>query len=155
MYDPTVQRMILAFLQIVGLVGLALAVIFAFVSFSHWQMSQEEEGHFDPDPVPAEFSRPFVVESGRAAIDVVANNPKAIRGHGFAIDWTGGDETTAGYQVGAEPVDVLQACAARMQHLQTTAAGSDANAKALFAVLQAIDALEGTSEVSATIEGLK
>lgn len=49
-------------------------------------------------------------------------------------------------------LNTLKTARDHMQQLQGSPYGSDNNARALFAVMQAIDALEGTVEVSSTIE---
>lgn len=67
------------------------------------------------------------------------------RGQGFSLCWGtmgGGPE---------EVLPILDACARRMQHVQQTTAGSDDNARALFEVLEAIDYLRGTQEVTAPV----
>jgi hypothetical protein len=57
------------------------------------------------------------------------------------INWR--SESHVGSQFGATPLDVLKAASRRMQHLQSTAQASNSTAKALFAVEQAIQSLEG------------
>lgn len=44
---------------------------------------------------------------------------------------------------GATVVDVLNATAARLSHLQQTPAANDKNARALFDIVKALDTLEG------------
>lgn len=128
-------------------------------------LSRDIAGREDPvnvDPLPAEFSVPYrgqiVAIEGKAisSIDAVANSPQAVRGPGFAIDWEGiAEPGMPALSTPADPLDVLRACASRMSALQGSPRGSDQNAQALFAVLQAIDSLEGTTQVSASIEGEK
>ncbi len=65
------------------------------------------------------------------------------KGQGMLIEWKGSAQIH-----GADPVNVLVATAQRLEHLQTTALGNGMNAKALFKVLEAIDILAGTNEVS-------
>ena len=71
-----------------------------------------------------------------------------VTGPGFSITWEGSLTPDA-----AAPADVLKATLLRMQHLQSTAAGSDRNARALWNVKQAIDVLEGTEVVDGGVDG--
>lgn len=50
---------------------------------------------------------------------------------------------------------VLRQARDHMQALQSTEFGSDSNARALFAVMEAVDALEGSSEVKGTAISLE
>jgi len=67
-------------------------------------------------------------------------------GPGVRIEWMGSTMPR-----GANPLDVMKLTASRMTHLQQTPEASDNQAKALFALLEAIDALEGSNEVSAPV----
>lgn len=67
-------------------------------------------------------------------------------GPGINIEWEGTYKPNA-----ATPLHVLKLAAERMSHLQSTPQSSDANARALFEVLEAIDALEGSAEVSSLV----
>ena len=51
---------------------------------------------------------------------------------------------------GATPLEVLQATYQEMEYLQSTPQGSDQNAKAMFSLLESIDYLNGTNEVTGT-----
>lgn len=70
-----------------------------------------------------------------------------VAGKDYSIDWKGVGSA------GVDPLEILTECKNRMEFLQSTPQGSDANARALIEVMEAIDALKGTNEVSAPIEG--
>lgn len=62
------------------------------------------------------------------------------------INWR--SESHIGSQIGTSPIDVLKATSRRMQHLQGTAQASNTNAKALFAIEEAIQYLEGVEPLT-------
>ena len=67
-------------------------------------------------------------------------------GDGFTVTWL----SNTGKQV--TPLQVLRATADQMKYQQTTPMASDDNARALSEVMEAIDALQGTDDVSAPIK---
>lgn len=67
-------------------------------------------------------------------------------GPGIKIEWQGSAMPNA-----AAPLDVLKLTAQRMSHLQSTPEANDNQARALMEILEAIDALEGTQDVSAPV----
>lgn len=80
-----------------------------------------------------------VDEHGNAAFGVTD-------GPGVHITWNG-----VGTHAGSCPLHVLKLTADRMSHLQSTPQSSNDTAKALISVLEAIDALENTNEVSSPV----
>lgn len=63
-------------------------------------------------------------------------------GPAFSIQWAG---TRHG---GVTPAEILRACEQRLSFEQSTELGSDAHARAIFAVAEAIDHLTGSKEVT-------
>lgn len=102
--------------------------------------SQEHEGHFD-NVQPMEFVMPSPIDSPRFNSSI---------GPGYQIKWRNPGEPRTARVTGADPVDVLRATESKLRSLQSTEFGSDANARALFALAEAIDHLSGTNEVTGT-----
>ena len=63
---------------------------------------------------------------------------------GLSIHWTGSDPSDGDVR----PLDVIEATFDRLKAEQQTNLGSDKNAKAMFSLLEAIDHLSGTTEVT-------
>lgn len=142
--------LVLAATLLIGVVSLAIFIAVDVDNQGSQEMTQEHEGHFDPaepESPAGGFGAPGFSQPGfETVFDPVGGRSRvvAVSQPGFAIRWEGDSA--------ARPIDILESCARRMQYMQQTPMGSDENARALFAVMQAIDHLQGTDQVSATIE---
>jgi hypothetical protein len=140
---------------LVGMVLLFVVVVYAYITirlaehryFQQQLTEQVEFGSFAPkpktkkmDPLPAKLKVTNLVSEQGAVLGGTATGP------GIAIDWYGAASAN-----GAIPVDVLKVTAQRLSHLQSTPQANNGQAKALFAVLEAIDYLEGSDDVSAPV----
>lgn len=100
--------------------------------------------------------------TGLGAAPPSPDYPQRSYGTGYAIQWERGpdglkDVAAINNLIAtdvADPAEVMKSVANRLSHLQQSPEASDQRARALFALMEAIDALEGTNDVSAPVPGL-
>lgn len=153
----TKQALMMTFAVVVAVVVLLFFVFTLAFKVAEERASQLEQKHdldhvdgfgsFAPQkekkvikPLPATLRVENFESADKRVLGGLASGP------GIEIAWKGEQQPNA-----ATPLDVLKVTAQRMSYLQGTPQASDDQAKALFALLEAIDYIEGTSEVSAPV----
>jgi hypothetical protein len=99
--------------------------------YAQWKTHQRE----DVSPVSGYVNYDRAVVSGDL-------HQATSSGPGFRMQWGRVRD------VDSEVSMLLDACQSRLSHLQSTSLGSDTKARALFAIMQALDHLNGTNEVT-------
>lgn len=131
---------------------LICCALVGFAVSSHsckFAIPQEPAPHPKPHTKPNTKPMSFDLYKSNHQVSKETGEPVGgnTNGPGLVIVWEGTQN-----ERGASPLNVLKVVAERMTHLQSTPLKSDKQARALFSILEAIDTLESSQEVSRSVD---